>query len=230
MLKFSTRRIKKAEKEFIPSLEQFIQQFYWGEHLTISQAERNLNESLVEITYYGEHSSNGLLITENGYFLTAKHCVTGKLRGMKIKLHNERVYSIERVCAISNKDDIALAKARIDGENRSKNYKFYNSENLKKMPITLMTRREGELNNKYGFIEEKTSVISKGLDNIEYLCQNAISSVIESKPGDSGGIIVSTDRRLLGFNVSASNEKASAVVLNKALELVVFYISRIKQR
>ena len=118
MLKFSTRRIKKAEKEFIPSLEQFIQQFYWGEHLTISQAERNLNESLVEITHYGEHSSNGLLITDNGYFLTAKHCVMSKLRGMKIKLHNEKASAVKLNKAV---ELVAFYIARIKQRQKRKN-------------------------------------------------------------------------------------------------------------
>ncbi|MEK6920848.1 MAG: hypothetical protein AABX82_03110, partial [Nanoarchaeota archaeon] len=63
------------KRALIETLDAFIQNIYVADGLRREDAQRNVAESLVELTYYGQHAGNGILITDDGYFLTAWHCI-----------------------------------------------------------------------------------------------------------------------------------------------------------
>ena len=59
----------------IKVLQEFMQNIYWGNDLSSEKAINNLEEGLAEIkSSNGEHMSNILFITKNGYALTSYHC------------------------------------------------------------------------------------------------------------------------------------------------------------
>ena len=66
------------------ALNEYIQNTYWAEDLTEEQSKKNIEESVIELVQNEKQVSNGLLITTNGYFLTARHCVKN-IEGLKIK-------------------------------------------------------------------------------------------------------------------------------------------------
>src|SRR3989338_4350191 len=85
---------RETQQQSLLALEQFIQNYYHSDSLTNQQAYTKLQNGVVEITLFGQHSSNGLLITENGYILTAKHCVQNlitnqKYLGLGIQMSNQ---------------------------------------------------------------------------------------------------------------------------------------------
>jgi S1-C subfamily serine protease len=232
---FIFRKEIKKQREVISMLENFIQQLYWGYNLDSNESKKNLEESLIEITKYGKHASNGILISENGYFLTAKHCISRDLFSMKIRLYNGLSYPIEKVCVEYGegknlKNDLALVKAKIPNKSLSKTYRIFNTLSeigTKKLPLIILTRREGEVNTSGGFLEEFSCEgnvkLSRGysVSKDNHFLLNAFV-----KPGDSGGIIVTADEgKLIGL-VSHAVEKHPIVYgakIIKALELVDFY-------
>ena len=142
-------------KENRHSLEKFIQNIYWAKELTIQESTKNLEESLVEIFYKnGGHQSNGLLITENGYFLTNYHCVESHsiFNPLFIKNSKNEIYKISRIYEKNEKEDIVLVKANIPKKPITKKYKIFNLKKLKKsysldFPICLKTIRKNEIHN-----------------------------------------------------------------------------------
>jgi len=224
---FNTKRSKKVKK----TLDRFIQQIYWGDDLTVEQSRKNLGKGLVEIVKYGQHSSNGILITGDGYFLTAEHCVTDGLVGAQIRLFNGNLYPVEKICGYVPKEDIALAKADIPYKCIPMEYRIYNTNKLGKMAVATMTRRYGKLIVKYGFVTREwnpTPTYKGGLEAVMY--PNQFTMDIEAIPGDSGGIIVSEDGRLVGI-LSGGHEKiltGAGVKIISALELVDRYKRKLR--
>lgn len=192
--------------------------------MDIATSRRNIEEGLVEITSHGQHFSNGILVTSNGYFLTANHCVCD-LSWKNVRLNNGRTYAIEKVCATNTEEDLALAKAKIPGKPEIQRYRFYNTNLLKKIPVALVTRINGKLVEKYGFVNLAWNPHRTNLGNgssVSYY--NHFTSYLFASPGDSGGVIISQDGRLVGIH-SGSDRVYNAVAakLIQALELVSSY-------
>jgi hypothetical protein len=221
-----------ANLQLVSALKKFIQNVYYGEGLSDNQARTNLEEGLVEMVYgNGSHASNGLLLTDDGYFLTSRHCVDREdfskegieLETLKIKLHGGRKYPIKSVCVRSTRDlDIAIAKADIPGDCNPKTYRFCNKKYADNSPVALFTRWQGEKNKKYGVVKKMNSKAYLGL------------SLMTCRQGDSGGIIVNSESRVMGVLSGMWQGEAfynaRSIALFKVLELVDFYRRRIESR
>lgn len=220
----------RKPKKDVSGLEAFIQQIYWAESLSDDQSKTNIQESLVEITHYGQHYANGLLITNDGYFLTNAHCVPDEvIPNMKIKMHDGKTYSVQDWCIRSRKrEDLALAKANLPGTNTPRSYKFF-IEEPKRSNVILLTRRNGKIDYKLGQISRANSVACVKTTEGKANYTLHFDLQIENIPGDSGGIITTPDLRILGF-LSSGNEGtfASAATLRNALNLVQAYINTAK--
>lgn len=193
----------------------------------------NIKKGLVEIIESGEHSSNGLLITENGYFLTPKHCAK-RLSKKSVRLNNGNEYGIEKLLAISKKEDIALVKARIPESCSPIKYNFKN-EFKEKDIIALYTMIDGKLLDNYGFIYCQKNLAKTCLSDNEKLehYKNQFMVNIYAKPGYSGSIIVNKDQKILGI-LSGGNcddiHIVAGVRIRKAIELVKFYIKKLQAK
>lgn len=225
---------KKKKVELISALDGFIQQIYWGGNITAEQSQKSLEESLIELTKYKRHSSNGVLITDNGYFLTAQHCVEGDyLKDLEVRIDNT-FYPVKKVCAISNKSDIALAKIDLPGQCKPKQYKLYDSTEIEKEYVIMMSKWNTKLVKKYGGIKQEEAIICiKKLDDSNSIIKwtNHFTTDCYSVPGDSGGIIVNPNGKLLGITSTGGDVKnlTSAINIIKALELVHFYKNSLQQ-
>ena len=208
------------------ALHQFIQQLYWGENLLVPQAIKQLEQNVVELTQDGQHLANGLLITANGYILTAEHCIQKSNRWYA---QNNQAFLIEKVCAVDPRNEIALVKANISAESAALEYRFYNSTLLKRLegkPVALLTRINSKIVRKYGLMEHASvnTTASNNGKNCNYDDQILLS--LDSTPGDSGGVVASDDGRIIGFHSGyhGQQHKGVEVKLFKALELVSAYI------
>lgn len=187
-------------------LSDFINNIYSAENLPLDIVKQNLESSVLEIIYSnGQHSSCGVLITTDGYFLTCYHCVNKDLDDLSIVLHDSSVYSDLKLCAYSKAYDIALVKAPIPVPAQAIKYPFYVHKKLNqavKTESTLaltMTRRDGKLVIFGGLSEGNVS------DSLKLhkggLYQKQIRYESASQPGDSGGIIVRlADLKVCGLN------------------------------
>lgn len=241
---------KKAKiKKEISALEGFIQQIYWGEDLTLEQSKKNIEEGLIQITLTVKDylpnferigQSNGLLITKDGYFLTAKHCIDHNFHIGTIKDRQGRSYPIEKVCAVgkdrskdpNHRHDIALAKAKIDGPSEPMSYKIFNTDLLKpELPVALLYYDvNGKFEKKYGLVKSLQNNTSVALGNGEYTSypeQFSVRLGITAKLGHSGGVIVCPEGRIVGIastaDVTGITNDLGGVKFNKALELIAFY-------
>lgn len=222
-------RKKESKEKLVSVLDEFIQQIYWGENLNPEESKKNIEESVLEITENGRHLSNGFLITNNGYFLTARHCVENP-KGLTVR-HNNKFYEL-KVCAKGKQkeNDLALVKIDIKEECEIKKYKFeYNK--LENMPITLISRIDGKIIRKYG-LATKNNPFIQSIEGIPlYLENHFIVDYCDAKGGDSGGPTISKEGKVIGINI-ASNRKDFCVGVDfiKALELIHFYKEKIKKK
>jgi len=207
---------KKKREKLVSTLDEFIRQTKLNEDLNPNESRKNLEESLIELIYYdGQHSSSGLLFTNNGYFLTAKHCIKNP-KELRARLYDGKNYKIKKVCAVSHKSDIGLAKIKISGNYEIKKFRIHNTNKLEKIPIVLLIRKDGQIKEKYGIIDRDWNPGS--LDAL-----NQFSSSIISKAGDSGGIIISPDGKLIGIHYGNRPNNSSHIKIIRALELIEFY-------
>ncbi len=220
-------------------LNNFVLNLYHGEELLERDAHRNLRNGLIEImARNGNHSSNGLLISENGYFVTAKHCLSDGERN--IRLSDGTIKELDRKVASTLNDDVVLAKLNLEGEAKPLTYKFYNSngissaryDNLLKYPIALISRWEGEIVSRGGFIREKSVNIRVKNGSSKENFNDHFTINLPSIPGDSGGVIVSIDGRLIGVASTGGSPDflASGVKLNRILNLIDYYKRRLEKR
>lgn len=191
---------KQIDKEV---LQQFVNNFHWGENLNDMEAKSNLEAGLLEIIAVGKgHYGNGLLITENGYFVTNYHCVDLKdLSLLNVVLANGASYPITKVCGYNKKSDVALVKADIPGAVSAKLYKFSNSHIVKKnSSLVLLTRWDGLVKVKGGSVAYSSFISANTVDG--QVCHNQIVLSTDCAPGDSGGVVVSQGFRVYGLMCS----------------------------
>ncbi len=215
------------EKSLVQALDGFVQGFNSTGQPKLTEARENLYKGLVEIVSYGGHSSNGLLITEDGYFLTARHCLANEalLKSMKIRTPDGKLHQMEKVHAANkanNELDLALAKADLDGDCVPIRYRFYTEDGIdSNMPVVIFTRWDGKAGLNCGFVKPGYN-------------QRHIVTSITTESGDSGGIIATTDFRIMGIHIGAYRDteyySRIAARISKAMDLVEFYKSTIERK
>lgn len=186
------------EDENKKALADFVQNVYWGEDLSSEEAKQNVEMGILEILWpEGGHRANGLLITTNGFFVTSRHCVDGDLKNIMVRDFLGMRHRIQRVCCVSKRRDLALVKADFSGEPLLMRYKYFREENFGKNPVQVvgLTRWNGKLVIRGGYTQGKTG--SHFTKNLSFLIKQ-ISLDMYAQPGDSGGVVVSADGRLIG--------------------------------
>src|SRR3989338_91329 len=226
----SPQEPRETQQQSLLALEQFIQNYYHSNSLTNQQAYTKLQNGVVEITMFGQHSSNGLLITENGYILTAKHCVQDitnkKYLGLGIQMSNQLSpfpYAIQEIWS-DKKFDIAIIKAGIPGEIKPCQYKFLPPGELKKnLPIGTMSCWNNKIKLHGGTIIDESIEITE-IEG-DHFSNHFIIDGPPTIKGDSGGIVLTPSGKLAGFISTGTDERyTSAVNLQNALELISYYI------
>lgn len=239
-MKFLTKLLRKREfesdRQTIEALKTFTQQFYLGETLTTKQAQRNLERGIVELTWdEGSHAANGLLLTENGYFVTCLHCVE-EPKKMRVRGDYFERCRIEKVLVESKKHDLALAKADITGNCAALSYKFHKEEIGERGEIiAVFGRREGEIYRRHGNLRGRLKSEAIKIESENYYLGSHINYDLVSQNGDSGGIIADLERRILGVlalgsRFSKTEFDTSAVKWYKVLEMICYYRSHLERK
>ncbi|MDI6737507.1 MAG: serine protease [Nanoarchaeota archaeon] len=219
-------------KKDAQALEDFVQNLYWGESISAKESKKRLEEGLIEARQCGQHSFNGLLVTDNGYFITARHCVDRDFSGTRIYLHNGYSYPIEKICCWGKKEDVALVKAEIGGEPAARRYRIYAGGEIKNVPFAMMARREGSAAMKCGFVMGTYNQNVKLESGGEVSLANHFVSDIPARRGDSGGIAVSAEGRLMGITCIGTSDAffVSILKFSKVLGLISFYAGKLMAR
>jgi hypothetical protein len=188
------------------------------------QSKKNLENNLLEITYKSNHhKGNALLITNNGYFLTALHCLE-KDNNEIIKTQTGKRFYNYKICKSNKKEDLVLGKINLSRDFTEKKFNLYNTNKLEKIPFQLTTIRKGEVKRKYGFIQNNWNN-----HTIEY--QNHLSMNGIGKPGDSGGILIGPKGKLIGIMSGGNNYIiGTGIKMNSALNLIYAHIRDLNQK
>ncbi len=187
-------------EENISALEKFMNNIYFGESLAKEDSIKNLEDSLVEIKFKDTnvHRANGLLIIDNGYLLTAKHCTKNPKNNLLVYKNN--VYGMERICVSDNVKDVSLIKMDLRKPPKAKEFKISKTNELLPEyyftePVNSKSIWYGKIENKFGFLRYKL----KKVEN-ESSSENMWVTT-ELIPGDSGGITIGKKGELMGINI-----------------------------
>jgi len=230
------RKDIKRQKQVAQALEEFLQSFYLGETLSTERAKANLYAGLLEIVVEDQHIGGGLLVTSDGFFITANHVLDYalKYKSCFVKLQDKK-YEIERVCASTEEKDMVLAKANIPIDCESMIYKFFNSnklDNCDSMPLNVIVRWDNTLITEPGLYANALQA-DFNLDNRVHLKNNESIQFIHSlaKPGYSGSVICTPDFRLMGIVNGGLQvvELGAGIRIVKALEVVEAYKRNLQQ-
>lgn len=147
-------RPKQASVEDISSLERFVQNYHFGKDLSPQEARENIVTGMLETISKSKHRGNGLLITKNGYFITANHCVEDPFY-RKVRTVEGKVYSLEKICAFSASQDLALAKIDLPGPAEPCIYRFRDRLDMEadqsmSGKLVMYTRKDGKVIGKLG--------------------------------------------------------------------------------
>lgn len=231
-------KVSKKEKiqgaeETIAILNAFIQQYHAGEFLSDEQAKRAVESGVVEITRpSGSHLGNGLLISDNGYFLTCSHCFDSYPARSRIRTADGLSYRISKVNVVANLSDVALGKAEIDGPSTTRTYRFYQRQFPERDELVAqVTRRDGEVSYKYGKVEFPGPLEKITGDGVRIDHHLIVSLLIKS--GDSGSTIINPDKRIMGFSSLGTDistkEWGSVVNIVRALEMLHHYKTHLEE-
>lgn len=235
---FAKRKLVENYRKDMSCLQNFMNSYH--EHsLDQHESFRNLEDSLVELVWEGgSHRANGILISEHGYLLTARHCIE-KSDITKARLRDGKTYFLERVCAHSkydntSKDEIALAKIEVPSLPHPKKYKINRNFDVQvNTPVCLMTLFNGRLNRRYGIIQANTnSHLLRRRDGCMQNLSDQFITNIAGNPGDSGGIIVNPEGELLGIHSNGHIDGCfgGEIRMARALKLVEFYSKALGKR
>ncbi len=210
----------------IAELDEFTQNYYYGDGLSLEDAQRNLMQGVVELTEFGRHSSCGLLITKSGYVLTAGHCVHDESGGYEhFGVRDARGFNfrVEQTWA-DDKFDIGLVKVNMNGSRGALRYRFLPSQDLVyKLPIAMLTLWDLQPRTSPGHIRETHKRVHT---DEGYIFENqfGMRDVI-SEPGYSGSVVQTHNARIVGFLSTGSSlhNQRTGTKLETALTMLHFY-------
>lgn len=196
-------RSKEQIKLDKQALLEFTQNFHWAADLTDKQAQENLESGVVEIIYpSGKHSSNGLLVTKNGYMVTSYHCVDNlPNEELFVQTNKGTKHKLIKVVRAIPSRDIALVLIDMDGPTEAKKYRFAPKFDLaKKFPVVHLSRRNKDLKRVFG------TVMSPRLVTVTtdsgHIHKQQILVHLRSRNGDSGGVVASVGSAVYGLAAS----------------------------
>ncbi len=229
-MKIFEKFIKKVERkrlnDLISRLDSFSKQVSLKDSISSYSSIQNLADCVLEVRINENgncYASNGLLITNDGYFLTALHCLGSNPEPQGVVRDNHKEYNIEKICAVSKNSDLALAKAKMNN-NMEINYKIYDFSNSHEdfNLIKIITRKDFLVHSSYGFVDFSFFL---QYANKSEMYQNHFSftGYDVAIKGNSGGLIVNNQGELIGLASTCSKNGSyagNAVKISRALSLV----------
>ena len=210
-----------SNKKRIRVLDEFVRSNWNG--VSQKESEENLKNSLIEIVYSGgQHCGNGLLISENGYFITANHCLESMTR-KRIVTSDGTYYKKFAVCKHDVFNDVALAEIFTSKKFIPKKYNLGDTTKVENSAMALLTRWNGKISKKYGLLRRNYSIVKEGVD-INGLHLNGISI-----NGNSGGIVLNPQHELVGMVYGKTNANETTITKTQTiLNLIYSYINELK--
>ena len=157
--------------------------------------EDTINQGLFEMLSKRNHTYNALLLTDNGVFVTAAHCLYGDYNIQSGSVDSKGDFPRSRLILAHHSGDVGIGKLEMRGSSKPISYTFAEPQVGQK--VTLLTKR-GEIIQTPGVVDRLEPYFF-GLE-------------INARAGDSGGVIVNEDFGIVGLlsSVNAENHRAYA--------------------
>ncbi|MBU0472286.1 MAG: hypothetical protein KKF65_06675 [Nanoarchaeota archaeon] len=181
----------------------------------------SLEENVLEIMMFGKTISNGLLMTNNGYFFMPK-CFVGNI-SYKFVRYQGKPFGVEKVCFDLENEDLALLKANMDGESKILNYDMNRGVNLAKSVVRIIEKYDNKINIVSGLVESVSNYkCRKGMNNKKSYYPDDIFLVPSEDPKFLGSPVIDENNKLVGLYF-LSDDQPVAISLNQMVELLSKY-------
>lgn len=182
--------------------------------LTKEESEKNIADNLVSIVNSNGGNGSGLLITTDGWVITAYHNIDGyefgTLKGRIINLKNESYDLDPTIIAKSPSRDIAFIKAITGREPKPIKFKII-EDNLKKGDeIKLFGLRDHRPYNQLGRVissHRNTQIADAETGKITSTLYNTFLTDAYGVPGFSGGVITTFNGEFAGIALYIKKDK-----------------------
>lgn len=213
-------RISENEVYSIASLNAFVSSKNDLRNINTKKSLEQISKNLVEVYAINECQTSigsGLMITTNGYILTAHHVIRDVLKGdnykIKIKTSNGKTYHMQKGMAWYNKNtDIAILKVEklFNGFAKPIKAKVDLSGKLSKGDeVRVLGFRDGQKYNSIGMVTNSSLVWNNNGVQVTDLFQTDI----RGKQGQSGGVIINGDGELVGITIFSKNNPGEKIGL-----------------
>ncbi|MBN2142141.1 trypsin-like peptidase domain-containing protein [Candidatus Woesearchaeota archaeon] len=219
--------------EDIVALEEFLSYAKNPLSRSSTASRHSIKKNVLELTRWGSHHGNGLLITTNGYFLTCVHCVDPMPSWLRAVDYKGGKHKIVKICSLVMEDDLALAKIDLEGLAFGCRYRVQESEtqSLGKS-IEMYARWNKDLKLREGILKSPSSprpVFATGSSNMIHYYFDHASARLEVIGGDSGGAVLNRQGELLGLVCSGARFSSSYVESDNIMRMVKSYVSKLKR-
>lgn len=221
-------------KEVVTALTDFVNNQESCRDMSAKESRKNIEDGLVNIVLkrdlgfkIKEHESHGLLITNDGYFLTANHCLDHDFDYGSIKTNSGK-FEIGMIKEMSPKYDLVLAKAHLRGECSAKKYKISDLKpSLDKRGISLINEN-GIIREHIG-LRRSFSEPSK-LKNKKRFLDQMDFFLPTWEFGHSGAPFIDYRGNLMGISSAAYANTESIAKISHAMEMITSYIDKLKSK
>jgi len=211
-------------------LESIVENPYGLDNAFDSCVKRDFSSDLLEIkSRYGKHLGNGLLLTRNGYFVTANHCLGSAQLLSKIAVEDHLGTQYEaRVLHRDVKHDVALAQIPLGEDSAAFGLSFYDfNEGISVgTPVQVFYRQE--------MLYCASGTVSRNSIGVQVSAQriyvDQLQLTLDGRRGFSGGVAATRHGALLGV-VSAGEPTlwCSVVKSNYIVDCIKDYLGVVLQ-
>lgn len=204
------KKNEEVENEIL--LNNFLQNISWGNIISPQKANENIYNNLIEFIYNGKkHAFNGLLISPNGHVLTCHHCIDCEhkdIRNIEGRTLSGQIFKIEKVCISRKNNDLAMLKLATEGYGGNYLYKFEmrNFGLSEKIPVFIFSIWDRKIKIIAGNLLAGNQTVEVYDEDIEKYSKykNHLKLEVNSRLGDSGGVVTTMDGNIVGFLSSVS--------------------------
>ncbi len=211
------RRISTDEAYSIAALNAFANATNDSRNVSTQESLENISNGLVEIRVdsdQGTKLGSGLMITSDGYIVTAHHVVDEMIRNerkARVRMQNGLLYNVSRENVWFNKStDIAVIKAaKPSSYPKPIRVKVDQDCKLKRGDeVRILGFRDGQKYNTMGSITNPSLVWRQDGGNV---VSDLFQTDARGKPGQSGGVIANGDGELIGIVVYSATRTGEEI-------------------
>lgn len=171
---------------------------------------KSIDDHLIQVKRK-DGECGGLLITEDGWFLTAAHCLDPKSVGDQRIVHKELEYRLNGSLYYYPYLDLAIGKADVPGHHKPVQVNLFDSGKIEKnQAVRIFGFRDGLTYRQVGRVTNTTQEVLKEDKGVKIPVFEFFGTNAEATPGYSGGVTMDhITGGLMGVNTNYTNQSTA---------------------